>query len=225
MTRPPIGPEIMIAEWLFVETLEDLRRRCEKPRERSRYELLGIAPLLRKLFVDGHTLVDRVRAGRPEIQMDFRLRPWTKPESVGDDDLPYLIRLGGEELVGDQSTPSITTIQHLLKAQVGMVRDRPLALRDVVLYYANAEGGVHLGPAKNDTQEVLSSMAPLLLGHSNGQIEILAHIGRVATDGLSALYESVLSSPMRDTRMHLRNEHGFFENHWTTDRYRAQLGL
>lgn len=43
----------MIAEWLLVETVDVLRRRSTHLAERSRYELLGIAPLLRKLLLDG----------------------------------------------------------------------------------------------------------------------------------------------------------------------------
>jgi hypothetical protein len=57
MTRD-IGAQMMLAEWLFVETVSDVRRRSEDPGSRSRYELLRIAPLLRKLLLDGSTLVD-----------------------------------------------------------------------------------------------------------------------------------------------------------------------
>lgn len=45
------GPEMILAEWLFVETVADLRDRCHEPEARSRYERLGIAPLLRKLLL------------------------------------------------------------------------------------------------------------------------------------------------------------------------------
>lgn len=34
---PKIGPETMLAEWLFVETVTDVRRRSEDPGGRSRY--------------------------------------------------------------------------------------------------------------------------------------------------------------------------------------------
>lgn len=38
-----IGAQMILAEWLFVETVADVRRRSEEPSVRSRYELLGIA--------------------------------------------------------------------------------------------------------------------------------------------------------------------------------------
>ncbi len=50
-----IGEQMILAEWLFVETIDDLHRRTDDPASRTRYELLGIAPLLRKLLLDGAT--------------------------------------------------------------------------------------------------------------------------------------------------------------------------
>lgn len=49
---PEIGPEMMLAEWLSLESVADVRRRSHEPSARSRNELLGIAPLLRKLLLD-----------------------------------------------------------------------------------------------------------------------------------------------------------------------------
>lgn len=39
-----IGEQMVLAEWLFVETVDDIRRRSSEPEQRTRYELLGIAP-------------------------------------------------------------------------------------------------------------------------------------------------------------------------------------
>ncbi|WP_420180837.1 hypothetical protein [Paenarthrobacter sp. TA1.8] len=54
-----IGEQMILAEWLFVETVDDIRRRCQNPAMRTRYELLGIAPLLRKLLIDDAPLLQR----------------------------------------------------------------------------------------------------------------------------------------------------------------------
>lgn len=75
-----IGPETMLAEWLLVETVADVRRRSQRPGGRDRYELLGIAPLLRKLLIDARPLVNTVRAVRPEVPTDFRIKQWRAPE-------------------------------------------------------------------------------------------------------------------------------------------------
>lgn len=217
---PKIGPETMLAEWLLVETVADVRRRSEDPGARSRYELLGIAPLLRKLLIDRRPLLNTVRAARPEVPTEFRIRQWSAP---GDDqhgeELPYVLRLGGPELVGGPEDPALPKLKHFIRARVGVVRGRPLTLLEVVKYYANVEGGVHFGVPEEDAQRVLSQMAPMLLGRSTGHIEILAHLGAIVVDALTPLCESILASPLIDTRMHQLNAYGFFDGHWTADHY------
>lgn len=217
---PKIGPEMMLAEWLLVETVADVRRRSEDPSVRSRYELLGIAPLLRKLLIDGRPLLNTVRAARPEVRTQFRIMQWSAPEDdQHEGDLPYLLRLGGPELVGGPKDPALPKLKHFIGAKVGMVQGRPLTIREVVKYYANVEGGVHFGVPDEGTQRVLSQMAPTLLGQSTGHIEILAHLGAIVVDALTPLCESILASPLIDTRMHQLNDHGFFDGHWTADHY------
>lgn len=215
---PKIGPETMLAEWLLVETVGDVRRRSEDPGARSRYELLGIAPLLRKLLIDASPLLNTVRAVRPDVPTDFRIRQWSAPDdSRGHADLPYLLRLGGPELVGGPEDPVLPKLKHFIGARVGLVQGRPLTVSEVVKYYANVEGGVHFGVPKDETDHVLSEMAPVLLGRTTGQIEILAHLGAIVVDALTPLCESILAMPLIDTRMHWRNDRGFFDGHWTAD--------
>lgn len=55
-----IGSQMILAEWLFVETVADVRHRSQNPGDRSRYDLLGIAPLPRKLLLERASLVDIV---------------------------------------------------------------------------------------------------------------------------------------------------------------------
>jgi hypothetical protein len=217
---PKIGPETMLAEWLLVETVADVRRRSEDPGARSRYELLGIAPLLRKLLIDARPLLNTVRATRPEVPTEFRIRQWGAPkDEQHGEDLPYLLRLGGPELVGGSEDPALPKLKHFIGARVGMVQGRPLTVSEVVKYYANVEGGVHFGVPKDETDHVLSEVAPLLLGHSTGQIEILAHLGTIVVDALTPLCDSILASPLIDTRMHQLNDRGFYDGHWTADHY------
>lgn len=210
----------MLAEWLFVETVDDVRRRSQNPGSRTRYELLGIAPLLRKLLIDARPLLNTVRAAHPDTLTDFRIKEWSAPnDSRYDTDLPYLLQLGGPELVGGPEDSVLPKLKHFIGARVGLVQGRLLTVRDVVKYYANVEGGVHFGMPEEDTQRVLSQMAPLLLGRSTGQIEILAHLGTIVVEALTPLRESILAWPLIDTRMHRRNDRGFFDGHWTADYY------
>jgi hypothetical protein len=213
---------MMLAEWLFVETIADVRQRSSGPSTRSRYELLGIAPLLRKLLLDGTSLVDTVQTARPEVPVEFRIRPWNAP--AADDHagtLPgrWILRLGGPELVGGPDDHALTSVREFISSRVGHVDGLELTVRDVVRYYAHVEGGVHFGEPKDLVQATLRSMAPLLLGHTTGQIEILAHIGLVVVDALTPLCNSILMSPTIDRRMHRINEAGFYGNHWTADHF------
>lgn len=211
-----VNPQIMLAEWLFVETILDVQRRSQDPSTRERYELLGIAPLLRKLLLDGRCLVDTVRTVRREIPTNFRINQWTAPEEAQVvKPLQYFLRLGGPELVGGQDEPALSTLRQFAGATVGEANGKALTVKDVVLYYAHVEGGVHFGVPKEHAEHVLSEMAPLLLGHSNGQIEVLAHSGAIVVDALTPLLNSILSSPMIDTRMHQINESGYIDGHWT----------
>lgn len=213
-----LGPQMMLAEWLFVETVEDIRRRSKNPNLTSRYKLLGIAPLLRKLLLDSRCLVDVVRTVRPGVSTEYRIRPW-RPlnDGFGEQNLPYVIRLGADELAGDPDDPPLPDLPQFLKATVGETNGNALTIRDVVRYYAHVEGGVHFGVPKHGPEHTLSTMAPILLGHSTGQIEILAHIGAIVVDALTPLCNSILASPTIDTRMHRINESGLYENHWTSE--------
>lgn len=80
-------------------------------------------------------------------------------------------------------------------------------------------GGVDFGVPKDDTNHVLSEGAPLLLGHSTGQIEILAHLGTIVVDARTPLRDSILASPLVDTRMHRLKNRGFYDGHWTANHY------
>jgi hypothetical protein len=65
----------------------------------------------------------------------------------------------------------------------------------------------------------MSKMAPVLLGNTTGQIEILGHLGQVVVDALTPLCDSILTSPTIIPAMHQLNDAGFYDNHWTTAHY------
>lgn len=218
VTARDIGAQMMLAEWLFVETIADLRDRSQNPAPRSRYELLGIAPLLRKLLTDrGEPLLVTVKRARHGITPQFRIRPWQVPDGV-DESLNYLIRLSGPELVGDPETPALTADQ-FLAARVGVIKGKDLSVKQVVRYYAHVEGGVHFGDPDEDGQEAMSSMVPVLLGNTTGQIDILGHLGQVVVDALTPLYDSILTSPTIIPAIHRLNSSGFYDHHWTAEHY------
>jgi hypothetical protein len=213
-----IGAQMMLAEWLFVETVSDVRRRSEDPSSRSRYELLGIAPLLRKLLLDGSALVDTVRTARPEVPIEFRINPWSAPDERGDD-LPYAIRLGDSKLTGSPDGLVLTSVEDFTRTKVGRVDAADLTVRQVVRYYAHVEGGVHFGIPKEDGQHTMNEVAPVLLGNTTGQIEILGHLGQVVVQALTPLCDSILTSPTIIPAMHQLNSSKFYDHHWTAEHY------
>lgn len=221
-----LNSQIMLAEWLFVETVADIRCRSQDPCARDRYELLGIAPLIRKLLLDNPGLLNTVRSARLDVPTNFRIKQWKAPEEAQEGvALSYWLRLGGPELVGGSDDPATTKLKQFVGAIVGEVDGQALTVREIVRYYAHVEGGVHFGVPKEPEQLVLSKMAPLILGRPTGQIEILAHIGAIVVDALTPLCNSILSSPMVDTRMHHLNESGYVDGHWTEAHYAKTVGL
>jgi len=213
-----IGDQMIIAEWLFVETVDDLRRRCGEPASRSRYELLGIAPLLRKLLLDGSPLLQTVQIARPEVAIEFRIRPWkSEGRGIEEEGLQRYLGLGGEELFGGPEDAAITTVEEFKDVIVGVAGGSDLTVRSVVRYYAHVEGGVHFGVPREPGEPMLGSMAPLLLGHSTGQIQILAHLGHIVVAALEPMCRSILERPTIHTLWHRKNHRGLYDGHWTTD--------
>lgn len=183
-----IGEQMILAEWLLVETVDDLRHRIAEPATRTRYELLGIAPLLRKLLLDGAPLLETVRVGRPEVPVEFCIRPWTEPTNgLTVDGLERYLSLGDERLIGSPGDCVITNLEELRTTVIGMTQGEHLTFRSLVRYYSHVEGGVHFGTARDVVEPTLSNMAPMLLGHSTGQIQTLAHLGRIVVDALDPL--------------------------------------
>ncbi len=219
-----IGEQMILAEWLFVETVDDLRSRSQHPASRTRYELLGIAPLLRKLLLDGAPLLETVRVARPEVPVEFRIRPWTALEDpFVTEGLDRYLSLGDTRLIGDPGDPAITDLEELKTTVVGIAQGEHLTFRSVVRYYAHVEGGVHFGTVKEAGESTLSSMAPILLGHSTGQIQTLAHLGQIAAEALEPMRRSILTQPTVHRLLHLKDDRGLFMNHWTTDYFESQI--
>ena len=191
-----IGDQMIVAEWLFVQTVDDLRRRCQVPRDHSRYELLGIAPLLRKLLLDAPPLLQTVQMARPAVAVEFRIRPW-RPEGRGleREGLRRHLGLGGHELVGGPNDPATTSLEEFIHTIVGIADGSDLTVRSIIRYYAHVEGGVHFGSPREPGEPTLGSMAPLLLGQSTGQVQILAHLGQIVVNALDPIRGSILERP------------------------------
>lgn len=217
-----IGAQMILAEWLFVETVADVGRRSRRRAEYSRYELLGIAPLLRKLFVDKRPLLDTVKSDRLDGPLLFDVHPWGPPTAADEQtDLQYRLRLGRPD-IGAKADPPVEGVPSFLSTVVGQVGGDDLTVKQVIRYYAHVEGGVHFGVPEDPVEAKLARMAPLLVGHSTGQIELLARLGRITAEALRPLQSAILSSPTVIRGLHLPTEDGLLLNHWTSDYLRAR---
>lgn len=217
-----IGEQMILAEWLFVETVDDIRRRSKDPELRTRYELLSIAPLLRKLLIDGTSLLDTVRVARPEVQVEFRICSWTDLEDkLAAEGLDRYFGIGGKELISGTDAPT-TAPSEFLKTVIGVASGEDLTVKGVIRYYAHVEGGVHFGTPRETGEPVLSNMAWMLLGHSTGQIQTLAHLGQIVVEALEPLRHTILTYPTIHTLLHLKDERGMYLNHWTNGYNQAE---
>jgi len=68
-----ISAQMILAEWLFVETVSDLERRRRNRAPHSRYELLYIALLLRKLHIDKIPLLNAAKGDHLNGPLLFRV--------------------------------------------------------------------------------------------------------------------------------------------------------
>lgn len=158
------------------------------------------------------------------MPVEFRIRPWTELEDkFAAEGLERYLGLGDARLIGDPGDPAIADLEELRTTVVGIARGEHLTFRSVVRYYAHVEGGVHFGTTKNPGESTLSSMAPILLGHSTGQIQTLAHLGQIAVDALEPMRRSILARPTVNTLLHRKDDRGRYMNHWTTE-YLEALG-
>jgi hypothetical protein len=82
---------------------------------------------------------------------------------------------------------------------------------------------VHFGVPEDPVEAKLARLAPLLAGHSTGQIEILVRLGRVTAQALEPLRDAILARPTVIAGLHLPAKDGLLMHHWTAEYIRASL--
>jgi hypothetical protein len=185
-------------DWLFIETLADLAERADAPKTvDSRYRVLGIAPLLRKLMVDGgKNLLDLVRhpAGRPLPVFRASAYPAQEiPEgtvTVGTA-VHYMLNRSAAPVGRDE----------FLRMNAGHAAGRDLTVREIIRHYANVEGGVHLGKPEILEADLLQLAGPRSPIFQPMPFLVLAQIAHVVVDACGPLLRAVESDyARRDTR-------------------------
>jgi hypothetical protein len=177
------------AEDLFLDTMEDLRRRCDL--RATEYDTVQVAGLVRRLLLDSRKLW-------AEVNREHRLRPvctWVHVRVLLDKDPestapllwldPGLLSLQvpidqGEDL---SKYAKSTTLDVFLKHQVVHSGGEAATVQDLILHYANREGGVHYDPQPAD----VPALRRLTAGHERAlRLTVLA-VGRVVHRALEPL--------------------------------------
>ena len=190
----------MDPEYLFVERFDDLERRLA---EQTLYAAACSAAILRQMFVDTHTLVAQAKKAYG-LKLVFSV---LHPRHIDFDALGIprpTAEFLGEQVDGTPQPMLRTSLNHdqFLRYTVTRVGDHAFSVRDVILFVANARGGVHLGPPKDD-QVVLADLErtfPLqFVAQSAGERSLISTaltmrgISKIALDGLRPLYEAIVS--------------------------------
>jgi len=207
----------MVAEWLFVQTVEDIRRRSSLVDDGDRYSLLGIAPLLRKVLTDGRALVDTVSVVRPEVDISFQIVPFSDPREDPTDPgwgrIKTVVAFGRDELVPAVPVTPLG-LEEFLQTQVGVVEGLPMSVGSTIRYFSHVEGGVHFGVPKTLPERVLANVTPSFFGYGSVWTDVLGRIGAIAADGLRPLADAILAAPTDNQQIQPRNEAGPLDNHW-----------
>jgi hypothetical protein len=175
----------MDANTLFAKTLEDIESRLL---ETDPYEILMIAGLLRKLFLDDHPLVDQVnRTHRVKFEFEVTV-PVNKPDE-GDTNSLWSVLDG---LDPDTAIPGKARLKlsrdQFFQTVVAIVYGPSYTVRDVIQFEANVAGAVHAGAPGTEKEKALYTV-----GHSIGvggyapTLRQLLAIARVSLKALAPL--------------------------------------
>lgn len=196
------------ADELFLNTLRQLESHIAG--KASRFDLLMVAAALRRLLLDGaNSLVVRVNRRR-QTKLRYRVNQQTAPQGAL---LWWLLDGIDPEVFNKPDTPPFdATLDQLLSRPVGLLRGVKITVKDLVLYFSNVAGGVHLGTPKNSKERTLAELdgrladGEIALGKAtpgsdpaislevdelSGPLRSLRAVGRIVLRSLAALAEQV----------------------------------
>ncbi|MEW2444840.1 hypothetical protein [Micromonospora marina] len=154
-----MGPED-----LFLDTLEDLRRRCDL--RASEYDMVQVAGLVRRLLLDGQRLwveankAHRVKpicswstvqvvAGTHDGEAACISMHWLDP--MLEELLLLRTDLPADVERASLAPPSRDKMDKFLKYHVVVAGKQNVTVEQLVTHYANREGGVHYDPTPPDS--------------------------------------------------------------------------
>ncbi|WP_157768998.1 hypothetical protein [Pseudarthrobacter sulfonivorans] len=201
--------DIAISEWLFCHTFEDLEARTAQEVD-DRYTLLGCAPLLRKLLMDRHPLLEQANS-QFKLPMNFVAHELKQTNPHGPDsaskDWAYWMQ-GAFIVPGHDKTPLRSyDLRKWLTHRIGVTPAGPITVRDLIKFTSHVEGGVHAGTPstpvekslRRPTRWFLSEEIPAEIMRLSpvGQLKEVAHITLSAAKPLYILLRSGFADEYR----------------------------
>lgn len=178
--------------WLLPEMLADLRKRSDAGA--TRYEMLGIAGLVRALLLDPMTIEStaRRRPAAPAPNFDFtpyELRAERAPGGLlWHDSGTFTVVFATAD--ARFTHPTVTTdLRRFLQSPVAQLHEKPVSVKEFVHAYSHVLGGVHLGRPKSPHEELLQSMVASLDHHTIHWSRTLQYIAVVTNRALLPLTE------------------------------------
>lgn len=186
------------SEKLFLRTLEDIERRLVQT---DPYEILFIAALIRKLFLDDFPLVDQVnRNHRLKIKFETTV-PFKLPNGFPAPSF-WTVQDG---LDPDTAHPGkhryVASRNQFFQTVVTIVDNHQYSVRQIVLFEANVMGAVHTGSPKTDKEHALKQVdSTIAVGGYAPALRQLKAIARVVLRSLSPLRLAVNSAQEQEFR-------------------------
>lgn len=188
-------------KWLFVRTLDDVAARSALD-QTDPYVSMGIAALLRKLYLDKGNLLGEVNRDL-RLKVEFALRPWNS--SVFRSlpvfaPMPQMILVAGADI--DPAIPSTDARRALRVSRDSWLRQviaeqgkTSMTVKDYIKQVANDEGAVHFGPLTTHKEKSLFQLARLKggpAGHDdNTQFLLLRALGRISVAAMKPVADAL----------------------------------
>ncbi|MCC8991413.1 MAG: hypothetical protein LM514_02215 [Streptococcus sp.] len=179
----------MDANTLFLKTLEDIESRLSQS---DPYEILLIAGLLRKLFLDDHPLVDQVNRTY-RVKLEFEVTASTNKPDEGDKNSLWSVQDGLDpETAMPGKKRLLLSRDQFFQTVVAMVFGPSFTVRDVIQFEANVAGAVHAGAPKTEKEKALDTVGKSVgIGGYAPTLRQLLAIARVSLKALVPLRAAI----------------------------------
>ncbi|MCB1782748.1 MAG: hypothetical protein KDI13_02020 [Alphaproteobacteria bacterium] len=182
--KEALEKDVLDAEAFFISTINEIKERIERG---DNYSIIKASGLLRLLFLDGHSLVNRVNRSH-KIKLKFLVnnylhKPPFEPMFWYFNIDPSRKRT---RVVFELNLPRFLNVECL------SYQGTYYTVRDVIKVCAHIKGGAHYGDIKSDDEKILSELDAIIrIGKDPLLVMTLKDIIGVSLAGVKLLEEAV----------------------------------